>query len=212
MRRRLLIAAGLAALTAPAAYFALSTTLSDNRSDHHRPSGSKLLDAARRQKNVTRRYDSAYTRLPYPGGDVPRAKGVCTDVVIRAARDGLGLDLQKLVHEDMVKAFAAYPALWGLKAADANIDHRRVPNLETYWRRQDAELWNSKNKAAVPVPLKPGDILTFISWANRPHVAIVVHGGKNARIIHNMGSGVCEQPLWILFGLTLRGHYRWPKA
>ena len=100
--------------------------------DHSGPSGNRLLDAARRQLGITKTYDSGYTRIAYPGGDIPRRTGVCADVIVRAAREGAGLDLQKLIHEDMIKAFAAYPSRWGLKAPDPNIDHRRVPNMETY--------------------------------------------------------------------------------
>ena len=109
-------------------------------------SGQKLADAARAQVGVTTGYDPTWTKLTYPGGDVPRSTGVCADVVIRAARDGLGLDLQKLVHEDMVKDFDAYPArmTWGSRKPDENIDHRRVLNLEAYWRRSGARLWAAK--------------------------------------------------------------------
>ncbi|MGD0548352.1 MAG: DUF1287 domain-containing protein, partial [Terracidiphilus sp.] len=100
-------------------------------------SGQKLAGAARAQIGVTTSYDPTYTELTYPGGDVPRSTGVCADVVIRAARDAFNLDLQKLVHEDMVNDFDAYPArkVWGSKKPDANIDHRRVLNLEAYWAR-----------------------------------------------------------------------------
>src|SRR5918993_1158166 len=86
----------------------------------------KLIAAARAQVGITVRYDSAYTRLAFPGGDVPRERGVCTDVVIRAYRDALGIDLQALVNADMRAEFSAYPRIWGLRAADRNIDHRRV--------------------------------------------------------------------------------------
>jgi uncharacterized protein YijF (DUF1287 family) len=172
--------------------------------------GGKLLTAARLQKGVTGTYDAAYTRLPYPGGDVAREKGACTDVIIRAARDGFGLDLQKLVHEDMAKAFKAYPRKWGLAAPDSNIDHRRVPNLEAYWCRQGVELWSGHNNG-FPLPLEPGDIITFLSAWNRPHIAIVVHGGPLARIIHNIGGGVKEEPMWGQLGLEAHGHYRWPR-
>src|SRR5687767_5130822 len=123
--RRSLIAGGLSALAAPA----LAET-----------PPQRLARSAKAQLGVTRHYDPAYVRLAYPGGDVPRATGVCADVVVRAARDGLGLDLQKLVHEDMARAFPAYPSkrAWGLQRPDASIDHRRVLNLEVYWRRQAA--------------------------------------------------------------------------
>src|SRR5688572_14592856 len=95
---------------------------------------SDLLTAAHAQQGVTTRYDGRYVRLAYPGGDVPMDRGVCTDVVIRAYR-ALDIDLQQRVHEDMRAHFAAYPKLWGLRAPDRNIDHRRVPNLARYFER-----------------------------------------------------------------------------
>src|SRR5688500_15670957 len=69
-------------------------------------------------------YDPGYFKIPYPNGDVPPGKGVCTDVIIRTYRK-LGVDLQKEVHEDMKNNFALYPKNWGLKTTDRNIDHRR---------------------------------------------------------------------------------------
>lgn len=177
------------------------------------PRGAKLVAAARTQIGVTKGYDPAYTRLAYPGGDVPRKTGVCSDVVIRAARDGLGLDLQQLVHRDMVKAFKAYPTRWGLKAPDANIDHRRVPNLETYWRRMGAELWRADGAvsgATFPKALKVGDILTWRCANASPHVGIVSSvGGWWPRIVHNFGAGTREAPLWTMAIFRAEGHYRW---
>lgn len=177
-----------------------------------------LAVAAQTQLGVTRGYDPKYRVLAYPGGDVSRKTGVCCDVVIRAARDGLGLDLQKLVHEDMVGAFDAYPSrrLWGLSHPDANIDHRRVPNLETWFARQGAEIWRSKAKTrgGFPAPLKAGDILTWRSWRGGPHIGIVSRGGDHPMIIHNMGAGVMQHGLWLM---ALRqqhaaGLYRWPAT
>ena len=95
----------------------------------HYSNETDVVAAARSQIGVTVGYDPAYRKIGYPGGDVPRSSGVCTDVVIRALRDARKVDLQKLVHEDMKANFAKYPQLWGLKKPDANIDHRRVPNL-----------------------------------------------------------------------------------
>lgn len=98
-----------------------------------------LDEAARAQVGVTVIYDPAYVRLAFPGGDLPPDRGVCTDVVILAFRAARGIDLQLAVNRDMRTAFSAYPALWGLKTTDRNIDHRRVPNLETLFRRIAAE-------------------------------------------------------------------------
>lgn len=100
---------------------------------HHR----RIIEAARSQVGVTTGYDPAYRSMEYPGGDVPAASGVCTDVVIRALRKATGLDLQKQVHEDMKHNFSRYPRIWGLSRTDRNIDHRRVPNLQTFFTRKD---------------------------------------------------------------------------
>lgn len=175
--------------------------------------GVKLALAAKRQIGVTRGYDPAYVRLAYPGGDLPRKTGVCADVIVRAARDGLGMDLQKLVHEDMRRAFAAYPNRWGLKTPDRNIDHRRVPNLEVYWRRSGAQLWRGEAMGhAFPKALRIGDILTWECFNNSPHVGVVASTGWAPKIVHNMGLGT--QASWLITFLPYRavGHYRWPKG
>lgn len=125
--------------------------------------GQRLADAARAQVGMTVSYDPVWTPLTYPGGDVPRSTGVCADVVIRAARDGLGLDLQKLVHEDMVKDFDAYPArkAWGSRKPDASIDHRRVLILETYWTRAGALLWAAESPTAGDASPSPSKLATY---------------------------------------------------
>lgn len=132
-----------------------------------------LVEAARRQIGVTTGYDPAYRQLGYPLGDVPRSTGVCADVVVRAARDAWGVDLQRLLHQDMAAHFGAYPHRWGLAAPDANIDHRRVPNLETYWTRVGARLWRASGPSwgfDFHGQLEPGDILTWRNFMNAgPH-------------------------------------------
>ena len=156
MRRRFVIL-GLAAL--PAARFAQAQ-------NQRQASATKLVAAARKQIGVTTGYDGAYKALDYPNGDIPRATGVCTDVVIRAYRDAFAFDLQQAVHEDMRGHFAAYPAIWGLSRTDRNIDHRRVPNLETFLTRKQALLPDKSE-------FKAGDLLTFRLPRNLPHIAIV---------------------------------------
>lgn len=161
-----------------------------------------LVAAARRQVGVTLAYDPAYTRLGFPGGDVPRAKGVCTDVVVRAYRDAFGIDLQALVNADMRRAFAAYPRRWGLRRADSNIDHRRVPNLQVFLARAGAKL---------PLPAdargwQPGDIFTALIGGRLPHIGIVSDRGPDW-IVHNIGSGAREEPA--LYAHQLTGRYRW---
>jgi uncharacterized protein YijF (DUF1287 family) len=177
--------------------------------------GQKLADAARAQLGVTTGYDPTWTQLSYPGGDVPRSTGVCADVVIRAARDALGLDLQKLVHEDMVTNFAAYPKVkkWGESKPDANIDHRRVLNLEAYWTRVGARLWAAETPTAgdaFPKPFEVGDIVTWLLDARLPHVGVVVSVVPQRRVVHNIGRGVEESSLEDFHAERAAGHYRWP--
>ena len=109
------------------------------------PPAATLVNAARAQVGVTTIYDPAYVELPFPGGDIPRERGVCTDVIIRAYRDAFGLDLQALVNTDMRTAFADYPRRWGLTGPNANIDHRRVGNLQVFLRRNGAALEKPRN-------------------------------------------------------------------
>lgn len=164
----------------------------------------RLIAAARAQIGVTVQYDPAYSRLPYPNGDVPRVKGVCTDVIVRAYRDAFGIDLQTLVHADMRAAFGAYPKSWGLSRPDSNIDHRRVPNLRT---------WLSRKRAGLPVPRnarewRPGDIFTSLV-GNRPHIGLVSdrRGPNSLLVIHNVGRGTREEDVLLVWPIT--GRYRW---
>ena len=174
----------------------------------HAQSGDKLVAAARSQVGVTITYDPAYVSLAYPNGDIPKDRGVCTDVLIRAARSGLSVDLQKLVHEDMRDHFNAYPKQWGLSRPDRNIDHRRVPNLRTWFKRRGFEL--ALPKAGDFSAFRPGDIVTCTVPPNLPHVMIVSNkksaSGKPL-VIHNIGNGAREEDSLASFPIT--GHYRW---
>jgi len=168
--------------------------------------GIKCVEAARKQIGVTLFYDPAYTTLTYPGGDVSSDRGVCTDVVIRAVRTGLAQDLQKLVHEDMRANFASYPKQWGLSKPDKNIDHRRVPNLQTWFKRKGFSLPVSQNAADY----QPGDFVTCTVPPHLPHI-MIVSDRKTADgrplVIHNIGGGAREEDR--LFEFPLTGHYRW---
>jgi uncharacterized protein YijF (DUF1287 family) len=167
--------------------------------------GEELVAAARTQIGVTLRYDPRYEKLAYPGGDVPSERGVCTDVVIRAYRR-LGVDLQKLVHQDMQSAWQAYPRLWQLKAPDANIDHRRVPNLQAFFTRHGTALKPGRDPRAY----LPGDIVTWIVPPRLPHVGIVSNRTTEAGVplvIHNIGAGTQEEDR--LFAFPITGHYRY---
>lgn len=150
-------------------------------------------------------YDPSYFSISYPNGDIPKGKGVCTDVIIRAYRK-IGVDLQKEVHEDMKTNFSKYPKLWGLKSTDKNIDHRRVPNLMTYFKRQQAEKIISRN----PKDYLPGDIVAWNLGGAITHIGIVVHkkslDKKRNLIVHNIGSGQVLEDC--LFSYKIIGHYR----
>lgn len=186
-RRTLLVAACAAPFVRPA------------RAD----AGLALVVAARRQIGVTTIYDPAYAQLAYPMGDVPRERGVCCDVVIRALRDALNVDLQQLVHEDMRGHFGRYPRLWGLTSTDRNIDHRRVPNLRRFFERQGLE-------QAAGGDVRPGDIITMTVPPNLPHIAIATNApGASGlpAIVHNIGRGTREEDRLGAFPIT--GHYRW---
>ena len=145
----------------------------------------QLIAAARSQIGVTVGYDPAYRRLSYPGGDVPLETGVCCDVVVRALRQQ-GVDLQRLLHEDMQRSFGCYPKNWELKTADSNIDHRRVPNLACYFNRQGWSVPVSSEATAY----RPGDIVTWNLGNGITHIGIV-SDRRTARgtplLIHNIG-------------------------
>jgi uncharacterized protein YijF (DUF1287 family) len=162
------------------------------------------VTAARRQIGVTTVYDPAYVRLPYPNGDVPQDRGVCTDVVIRALR-AEGLDLQRSVHEDMRANFAKYPQKWGLRGPDRNIDHRRVPNLQTWFARQGWSRTPTRNARDY----RAGDLVTWMLPGNLPHIGIVgdrISPAGTPLIVHNIGRGTREED--ILFAYPITGHYR----
>lgn len=179
------------------------------------PRGERFAEAVRRQLGVTFFYDPAYRRIAYPGGDVPRVTGVCADVPVRAGRDAFGLDLQKLVHEDMETAFDAYPSRrrWGLQHPDANIDHRRVPNLEVFWTRAGGAVWRAKSPVAgdaFPGPLQAGDLVTWLLPGGYPHVGVITEPGRDPGLVHNIGSGVRRAKLSEMAGARASGLFRWP--
>lgn len=165
----------------------------------------RLVAAAEAQTAVPTVYDGAYRRIGYPGGDVPPDRGVCTDVVVRAYR-ALGIDLQVAVHEDMRRDFAAYPPLWGLRRPDPSIDHRRVPNLQAYFRRAGAAL----AVGDVAEDYLAGDLVTWMLPGNLPHIGIVAarrSAGGVPLVVHNIGAG--PQVEDVLFAWPVTGHYRY---
>ena len=153
-------------------------------------------------------YDPNYFKIDYPNGDVPNDRGVCTDVIIRAYRK-LGIDLQKEVHEDMITNFDKYPKNWGLKCTDTNIDHRRVPNLMTFFSRHGVV----KNISSNPEDYLPGDIVTWDLGSGIPHIGIVINkrypDNKRYLIVHNIGRGQEISDCLFLYKIT--GHYIYKK-
>lgn len=166
---------------------------------------AQLLKGAHDQISKTLTYDPAYTRIPYPNGDVPLVKGVCTDVVIRAYR-AIGIDLQQRVHEDMDANFSLYPKTWGLTRPDSNIDHRRVPNLQVFLTRFGRSLQVSQN----PEDYRPGDLITNLP-GGRTHIAVVseIRSPVTQRlmVIQNIGFGAQLNDDLLSYPMT--GHYRY---
>jgi len=167
-----------------------------------------LIDGAVAQAGVTTGYDPAYVSISYPEGDVPVNTGVCSDVVVRAFRKA-GIDLQKEVHEDMSRSFAEYPKRWGLSAPDSNIDHRRVPNLMTYFTRQGKAL----PITTEPDDYLPGDIVAWDLGGGVYHIGMVTNmlseTERECLIVHNIGAGTRVED--VLLNWTIKGHYRFFK-
>ena len=155
-------------------------------------------------------YDPSYISIKYPNGDVPKNKGVCTDVVIRAYRK-LSIDLQKEVHEDMKANFSLYPNLkkWGMTKTDTNIDHRRVPNLEVFFERKGIKLLVTENANDY----KTGEIVTWMINDKLPHIGIITNkkssDGERNLIVHNVGYGQVLEDC--LFSYKIVGHYKYVK-
>ena len=162
-----------------------------------------LASAALAQVGVTRHYDPSYVQLRYPGGDLPIERGVCADVIVRSFRK-IGVDLQVAVHEDMQRSFRAYPQMWGLRAPDANIDHRRVPNLMKFFERKQKAL-------ALDVPYEPGDVVAWRLPNGLYHIGLVSTTRNDSRtdykVVHNIGDGAQLED--VLRAFQIIGHYRW---
>ena len=165
-----------------------------------------VIDGAVEQVGKTTSYDASYQKIEYPNGDVSIETGVCSDVVVRAFRKG-GIDLQKDLHEDMKGNFSSYPTRWGLKGTDANIDHRRVPNLQTYFSRKGKSLSTEGSSETF----QPGDIVTWDLGGAVDHVGMVVNVWYKPQqrylIVHNIGAGTRMED--VLFAWKITGHYRY---
>lgn len=194
-------------------YNAQSAILSNNRTHENKTDSSdfyfQLAESANTLIKQSVVYDPAYFVIDYPNGDVPVNKGVCTDVVIRALRMH-HIDLQKRVHEDIKANFGKYPKMWGLKHPDKNIDHRRVPNLMTYFSRKNADLPISNN----PEDYKAGSIICWQLSGGQTHIGILSSrksaDNKRQLVVHNIGSGQVIDDC--LFRFKIIGHYRYPNV
>jgi len=182
------------------------------RSNYANSFNHRLSNAALGRLRSKVRYDGAYVKIAYPGGDVSPHTGVCTDVVIRSYRK-LGIDLQEQVHRDMSAAFHTYPnpSKWGLSRPDTNIDHRRVYNLRKFFQRHGAALPITRN----PRNYKAGDLVTWMVGPDLPHIGVVVNKRSKAdpnrlMIVHNIAHGVQMED--ILFAFPITGHYRYTPA
>lgn len=171
--------------------------------------GNGLAAAALAHSGQEVSYDPSYYKIAYPKGDVPAGKGVAADVIVRSYR-AMDMDLQVLVHEDMVANFRLYPQLWNAAAPDTNIDHRRVANLQRFLEHKGQTLTPTRNAADY----LPGDIVVWSLANAEAHVGIVVPGPGNqsgeAWVVHNMGAGVKWEN--VLFDYSIERHFRFPAA
>ena len=160
----------------------------------------KFIDSARAQVGVTLIYDPKYVRIKYPMGDIPKVRGVCTDVVVRAFR-GIGIDLQKEIYIDKKRNPKRYKGLYYTDRLDPNIDHRRVKNLQAYFAAKGFRV-NDK--------FKPGDIVVWkLPGSNLDHIGICSDKlNKNGEplIIHNVGAGAQEED--VLREYNIVDHFR----
>ena len=219
MKRNLstLIVLALASLFLPACQKQVARTLKPLKppeqqteihdlSPNSSPQINLAIAGAIEQVGKTTGYDSSYQKIDYPNGDVPIETGVCSDVIVRAFRKA-GIDLQKEVHEDMKGNFSAYPTKWGLSGTDANIDHRRVPNLQTYFTRKGKSLATDGGSETF----LPGDIVTWDLGGGVDHVGMIVNvwykPSQRYLIVHNIGAGTRMEDG--LFAWKITGHYRY---
>lgn len=203
LHRRSLLLGGMASLLAPASFA--------QPAPPHEAFHLKVAKGAEARALKNETYDPAYVKLAYPMGDVPDDRGVCTDTVIRAFRHA-GVDLQVEVHEDMTSSFAAYPKAWGLTRPDRNIDHRRVPNLETFFTRKGA----ARAASGDPALYRAGDVVSWrLTGSGLPHIGIVTRRSIQGEplIAHNIGAGT--QIERCLFAWPMKAWFRfdaWPEA
>ena len=167
--------------------------------------GERLAAAALQQTKSHVSFDNSYRVIAFPGGDIPSDRGYGPDVIVRGYRV-LGIDLQRLVHEDITANFKAYPDIFKAVKPDPNIDHRRVPNLERFFKRHGEELPASRDARDYAV----GDVVVW-RVGEEKHMGIVAPGpGERSEerwAVHNLDRG----PVWedCLFDFEPVGHYRY---
>jgi uncharacterized protein YijF (DUF1287 family) len=165
----------------------------------------QLIEGANAQVGITVGYDPSYVEIAYPDGDVPESTGVCADVIVRAFRKA-GIDLQKEIHEDMKRDRSAYSNKWGANLPDANIDHRRVLNLRTYFERQGKSLPVTNGRGDY----LPGDVVTWDLGNGLDHIGLVSdvwsEDSRGCMVVHNIGAGTKVED--VLFSWKITGHYR----
>jgi uncharacterized protein YijF (DUF1287 family) len=170
------------------------------------PIARKIVAAAHAQEGDA--YNASYRKISYPGGDVPKGGGACTDVIVRAFR-GAGYDLQKLIHEDMAQDFGRYPDPWKLGHTDKNIDHRRVPNHIAFFKKYGQVLPNETSGEALKTWL-PGDVVVWKWGGGKWHTGIIsdaIGPSGKPMVIHN--GWMCTEQDY-LTGWPIAGHFRYP--
>ena len=111
------------------------------------------------------------------------------------------------MHEDKAKSPAAYVHDGASPLLDSNIDHRRVPNLMVFFKREGRQVPIS----AAPTDYLPGDFVVWRLPFGPLHIGLVADrvapGTDRHLVVHNIGNGAqCED---VLFAFTIIGHYRW---
>jgi uncharacterized protein YijF (DUF1287 family) len=154
-------------------------------------------------------YVGGYETLRYPMGDVPRERGVCTDVIVRALRNA-GVDLQAALHQDIARSPRSYPMVRG--KGDPNIDHRRVKTLLPFFRRHLDE--RSARLDDPADPLRPGDLVLFDTFPSRSgpdHIGIVSDRAGDSGlplVINNWTDGTTTAEMDLLGWVPVTNRFR----
>lgn len=189
-----------------------------------------LISAAQEFIKAPFRYDFSmgYHRLTYrngvntgsfvyPEGDLSPDIGVCTDLIIRVFRKA-GYDLQQKLHQDAKNHFSSYPYhLWNMSKPDPNIDHRRVPMLNAFFKRHAQSLTIETTPDKLD-QWQAGDIVIWdlTGKGKLDHIGIVsdkrIKANNRPLVIDNF-----PDPGYVYEGdrlqeWTIRAHYRFPVS